>query len=361
MDRTASEICSDALRFYSNMGSPQYATDRNKRAQAERFLNEVADEAWSKAPVEQRFQDFSISLTAGVGTVPAGFAGDGQKAIVYISGQPQVQVHYRAPSVVLALLQSQPQTSSYATYYCLHGQTALGLQQVITWPTVTGTMLVKEAPRKVPAMVDCPCPPEVVLDTGGVVTAGNHRVCVTFERAIADLVSGTDGGFESAVVLSTGTSKVLLTDVPVSPHREILARAVWMTKVLSAGVNQAAPFYHVGYITDNITTTYTANVADASLTVQLRTPAQAITGPEQFPSNAIDSILFRGLVFRLAGSYGDLRGDAFRQEWERAVTRYWAENAGGRNEVHRFVPFPGGPRGGRGGGFDRGRLRGIIS
>jgi uncharacterized phiE125 gp8 family phage protein len=101
----------------------------------------------------------------------------------------------------------------------------------------------------------------------GNVDVGTHRYCLTFVTADGE----TQAGDESNVVTVTVSTnaRVALTEIPTGGAL-VTARKLYRTK---AGLNV---FYLLATIADNTTTTYTDNIADASLGAEV--PTENTTG-----------------------------------------------------------------------------------
>ena len=93
----------------------------------------------------------------------------------------------------------------------------------------------------------------------GNVDNGDHIYKITFVNEAGETELGTAS---NTVTVSDNTTngQVNLTDIPVSPSSSVTSRKIYRTK---AG---GTDYYLVDTISDNTTTTYTDNTADASLT-----------------------------------------------------------------------------------------------
>lgn len=96
-------------------------------------------------------------------------------------------------------------------------------------------------------------PTAALSATAGVVTAGDHRVKVSYKTASGE----TNMSNASAIVAADGTHKISVTAIPVGPTG-VLTKGIYMTK---AG---GSTYYHVADIA-NATTSYSINTADAAL------------------------------------------------------------------------------------------------
>ena len=95
-----------------------------------------------------------------------------------------------------------------------------------------------------------------LIETSGNVDEGTHKYRITFVNADGE----TELGDESNTVTTDSTHKqVSLTSIPTSSSYSVTARKIYRTK---AG---GSDYYYLATINDNTTTTYTDNIADASL------------------------------------------------------------------------------------------------
>jgi len=119
-----------------------------------------------------------------------------------------------------------------------------------------------------------PTAPSVAVNAITGVLNGNYQYAVSFITGYANSSGGvtdqgnTSGGTASATV-SPATQQVNLTNIPVGPQG-VTARNLYRTK---AG---GTTFYFLQQIADNVTTSWTDNVADASITVVM--PSTNTTG-----------------------------------------------------------------------------------
>lgn len=341
MPLTTGEAISAVLRYYAAAGGAgagaQWSTDAELRAKAEFMLNELAAEAWTWAPWYFKLGDSTVAVTSGLGysaALPSNFSSFGTQGQVIISGQT-LPLTYMPPDELLVRQQDSTRVA-LPSYYTLHNSV------IYLYPINSAalTLLLKSYSTKTPDMVDCPVAPTIALSTTGAVTDGAHKVIVTFEQAL-DYSAGTEGVFESnSVTVASTNDNIIVSGIPVSTSRSVVARGLWMTKATNANT-----FYLFGGIPDNITTT--DNIAtdqpsftgDASLITALRTPANAVTGMERFPSDFHYSVMFEGLKAKWMGALGDMREGEFWQRWYQNVRRMWADQQQGQNMLRAFPVY----------------------
>jgi hypothetical protein len=96
-------------------------------------------------------------------------------------------------------------------------------------------------------------------EVAGNVDAGAHTYKITFVSSSGETTLGT----VSNSVTNDGTNQqVELSDIPISISNAITARRIYRNKAAGGSFN----WYYLDEITDNTTTTYTDNTADADLT-----------------------------------------------------------------------------------------------
>lgn len=101
------------------------------------------------------------------------------------------------------------------------------------------------------------CTAALITTSTGNVNAGTHSYMITFMNASGE----TECSVASNVITADATHKqVALTNIATSSSGSITSRKIYRTK---AG---GSDYYYLGTIANNTTTTFTDNVADASLT-----------------------------------------------------------------------------------------------
>ena len=325
---TTAELITAGLSYFSSAGNPSIASDLEARKRAHFFLTKVANRVDNAAPHWWRLTDSSVVLTAGAGTMPADFAHAGDKLQVFISGSLFSEVRYRPPDEVKSRILNSPQTGT-PTIYTLSGKTALGLPQILCWPTDSSTLLLKNYVRRMTELIDAPLQPHTAEGAVGLPN-GAYTYVVTNVTAAGE----TEGGVVSA------SRTVALKQISVSAIRTFWGRTVTSRKLYRTTAG-GTTHKLVATISDNLTTTYTDNIADGALGASAPLPAAAITGLEYFPEAFHDSALFDGLVYLLSRSQGDGRTIEFDAKWEKSVQRMWEEYKQGRNVVHAMPAFPG--------------------
>lgn len=335
---TFGEAITSALRFRQNPGSDLIGTDVELRAKAAYFGTLIAKRAYTLAPYWWRNGDGTVSVSAGVGTMPADFGTMGTQGQVYVQGQP-ILVNYLPPDDLKALIKANASIATIPYYWTLSGKTVAGLAQILTYPVATCTLELKAYVRRCPDLIDFPTPP-TTADGGG---AGNlngtgYLWSVTYVHPFGE----TEGGTLSVTALSLASRTAALTFIPVSPIRAVTGRKIYRNA--SGGIQLKL----AGTISDNLTASFTDNLADGSLGVNVPTPASgAVSGLELFPEDFHEEIFVEGIVNQFLRAHGDLREQTFTKEWEGRVKAMWANQKQGQNVPQGMPPF------GRGGGSSR--------
>lgn len=327
---TTGELLDAGLQYYLNQGSPGVVEDRAQRQRAHFWLEKVVDKLWNSAPYWYRKGDGNVTLTAGVGTMPADFSRIGTQGLVFLQGQLYRPLTYKPPDWMKFQVQNNPQQGTPWTY-SLYGQTALGRPQIYCWPQDNSTLEVKVYDKLRQELVDKPLAPNATLNAVAGNLTGVYSYVVTFVTALGE----TEGGFVSQDV-TTAAQRVNLTDIPTWWGRTVTSRKIYRTA--GGGLQHKL----LTTIADNLTTTFADNVLDAGLGADVPLPAAAITGLQQYPEDFHRSAIYDGLVFLLAKGAGDGRERVFFAEWERAVQRQWEEHQQGQDSIGAFPAYPGG-------------------
>lgn len=330
---TTGEMLDAGLFYYLNQGSPVVVQDPAQRQRAHFWLEKVVDKLWNSAPYWFRKADGQVTLTNGVGTMPADFSRIGTQGQIYLQGQRYRPLAYKAPDWIKFQIQNNTQAGE-PWAYSLYGQTALGRPQIQCWPRDNSVLDVLVYDKLRQELVDKPGAPNATLNAVAGNLTGVYSYVVTFVTAAGE----TEGGFVSQNV-TTAAEQVNLTAIPTWWGRTVTARRIYRTE--GGGLQHKL----LTTINDNLTTTFADNVLDASLGADVPLPAAAVTGLQQNPEDFHRAAIFDGLVFHLAKGAGDGRERVFYAEWERSVQRQWEEIQQGQQEINAFPAFPGGVSG----------------
>jgi hypothetical protein len=321
------------LSYFSNTGSATIVSNLDQRKRTHFFLTKVANRVYDSAPHWWKLGDSTVVLTSGVGTMPADFAHFGTEGLVFVQGQLYSPVRYRAPDWVKFQIQNNPQPG-IPVAYTLYGRTSVGLPKILCWPQDNSTLVLTSYVKRMPELIDAP------LQCVGTstITVGLPNGVYTYKTTNVTASGESEGGDISASVTSA-LKQITVTSIRTWWGKTVTSRKLYRT------VNGGTQHKLVTTIADNTTTSYTDNIADGSLGVDIPTNATAVTGLEVFPESFHDSAIFDGLVYLLAKVKGDGREVQFDAKWETGVRRMWEEYSQGQNEVKAFPAFPGFPTG----------------
>lgn len=332
MSLTTGEQITSGLKWYLNQGSPVVVEDRDWREKAWFLYSKVARRVWNSAPYWFRKANGVVTLTNGVGDMPADFSRIGTQGQIYIQGSLYRVLTYKPPDWILFQIENSPQTGTpwyYTLYVVDSAKQAAGTDQILCWPSDNSTLNVQGYDRKLVEMIDAPTACNPTVGAAGALT-GTYTYKVTFVTARGE----TEGGTTSAPV-TVASQNISVDDIPTWWGRNVTSRKLYRT---AAGGSQHKL---VTTIVDNTTTSYTDSTLDGALGADVPTVASSVSGTEVFPDEFHDSTLWEGLVYLLARSQGDNRDVDFKLEWDRAVQRMWEEIQQGQNQINAFPPFPG--------------------
>lgn len=326
---TVGEAITSAYKFYQNAGSDLIYSDSDLREKALFFLRMRAKRAYTLAPYWWKHGDGTVTITNGVGTLPADFATFGTEGGVFVQNQPW-PLAYLPPDDLKAMLQGNAQVVSVPSHYTLDGKTAAGLLKIKTYPLANCVLDLKAYDKRCPDLVDFPIPPVSAAGAAGLLDGTGYTWRVTFVHPLGE----TEGGTVSTPSLALALLKGELTSIPVSPVHAVTARNIYRNA--SAGIQHKL----VGTISDNLTTTFSDNVADGSLGANVPTAASgAISGLELFPEDFHEEIFVKGIATDFARPQGDVREVTFGKEWELAVKAMWANQKQGQNQPKGMPRF----------------------
>jgi len=330
---TEGELIDAGLQFYLNQGSSSVLQDEDQRKKAWFYSKQTGKRLWMSAPYQFRKADGVVSLTNGVGPLPSDFNAMGTQGQVYIQGQLYRPLSYKPPDWIKFQIQNSPQNGTpwaYSLYAETPSVQAQGLQEIVCWPQDNSVLDVLVYDRKMFELIDHPLAPNAVLN----VSAGNVNGPVSYVVTFVTARGETEGGFVSQTVVPT-SQQVDLSAIPTWWGRTVTSRKIYRTD--AGGVQHKL----LTTLSDNLTTTFTDNIADGSLGADVPLPAVSVSGLEIFPEDFHESAMYEGLQYYLGRGQGDNRDGRFFQEWTRAVQRQWEEIQQGQNVINAFPAFPG--------------------
>lgn len=330
---TTAEMITAGLSYYLNSGSASTVSDLQQRKRAHFFLTKVANRVWDSAPHWWKLGDGSVTLAAGVGTLPVDFSHFGEKGLVFVTGQQYRPLSYRAPEWLKFQLSNNIQYG-LPQAYSLYGRTAAGLPKLLCWPIDNSTLSLTSYVKRVPELIDAPLAPYAV----GTAVVGLPTGAYTYKMTNVTASGESEGGDISPSV-TVALKQITVSSLNLWWGKTVTSRKLYRT---AAGGTQHKL---VTTIANNTATTFTDNVADGALGADIPTSLTSVSGMEVFPENFHDSAIYDGLSYLLAKSQGDGREIAFDAKWEAGVLRMWEVMQQGLNEVKAFPAFPGFPSG----------------
>ena len=263
--------------------------------------------------------------------MPADFGSFSTNGGIYIQGQSKRGgLTYKAPRAMAEIQKIHPNRRGYPELYTLEGMTSAGLRKITVWPTpdVATVLELTRYAKVTPRIVDKPHRP-TAADSG---SAGNPNGAYTYQIAFVTADGETEGGIVSESV-TVDTNQITLTDIATDDMWVATSRKIYRTE---AG---GAQHKLVATLSDNVTTTYTDDVADGSLGDDVLTPVTAVSGTFQFPEDFHLTLLLEGLKARLKHSKGDLRDAKGMSDWRDEVKRFWGVQKQGQNTVRGVRPY----------------------
>lgn len=333
MRLTAGLIVDFAIQ-HQEQQNPSALNSLRLREKARALLVELSNFAWTAAPYWWRESEggtVSLSANDPVGTMPSDFSHFSTQGHPYIQGEGnRGPLRYRQPHALTDLRKRYPDRRSIPELYTLEGRTSAGLAKIVVWPT-PGVATVLELTRyaKVtPRIIDKPTRP-AAADSG---SAGNPNGAYTYQVTFETADGETEGGIVSNS-LTVVSKAIALTGIPTDPMWMATARKLYRTE---AGGEEHKL---VGTVSDNVTTTFTDDIADGALGAAVPTPLTAVSGVEQFPEDFHLTLLLEGLKARLKHSKGDLRDAKGMEDWRREVGRLWMVHQQGQNQAKAVRPY----------------------
>lgn len=323
---TTGEMVTAIIDYYVNQGGAD-ATNADLRKKVVHHLKAIVKRIWTAYPWSFRIGSGTVVVTSGVGTMPADLMSLGPSCLVTKVGTTH-ELRYRIPQDLFRSLAMDTGTSDLPTHYTVANQTVLGLPKLYIYRTNAAalTLNVTNYQRRAPVPVDYPSAPTAAIGATGLITGTSLKWRITFVTADGE----TEGGDVSNAITLT-TQKGTITGIPVSPERAVTSRKVYR-------LDPATETYKLsGTIADNQTTTYTDNVATASLGAVVPGVSTAVTGIEQLPADWHETLIFDWLRARVMSAQGDLRDAGTDAQGMRDLRALWADL---KPEVAGVVRFP---------------------
>lgn len=282
-------LIDDTIRFALSIEDADGDTVR-RRARILQFAQEIWDDVWLHFPWTWKKTSASVSISSGVGSLPADFGEIGRDGAVYSGTNellpvPDQQIH--------EYVQWGGGREEYT--YTVRGMAASGALQIRVATTAAQTLTVYYE-RRPPELQDIPATGVQPVSGGGIIANGEYTYRITFVNSDGE----TEAGVISADVTTTGTQQVQLYNIPFGPPGTT-ARKIYRTAV--NGVSH----YLLTTIADNTTFVYNDNIADASLGVAAPVVNTTLYGLERIPSTYHKRVMVPGLRYKVLEDIVDER------------------------------------------------------
>jgi hypothetical protein len=353
---TVREAVDAVLRDTKHMGNastdPEYSTWAQRGAL---FLQQGIEYTWDYDDWDFKMTSASLSVSANAGRVEASanINIEGPHGGLYVSGQ-QREIVWIPARELFAERELLARSGSYPELYTVAQQSSSYLPYLYfdrtTHDAFTGVhYYLKTRPTVDYVPIPGACSDALAGGGAGNVENGVHSYKVTFVTAQGETEAGTvsDG---VTVVDKTVNGKVALTAIPTATYviksTTAVIPAVTSRKIYRTTAG-GSTYLLLATLSDNTTTTYTDNIADASLGAAA--PSTDSTGDalKQIPSESHRSLLLEFLRYMLRENVGDQRAEVANFPlFTTALQRMKTQRTFGLQEVERF-----GDRGAYAGGW----------
>jgi len=324
---TTGELISAVVNFYLSQGGND-ALAPNTRKKAEFHLQALGNKAWAEAPWHFKRTSATIAVSAGAGTFdfPANYSGIGTRGVLFVPAENR-ELSYKTADAMARLRNLSPSTGT-SRCWAFQDQSALGIKGGLLYPINSGalSLSLQNYDRRPPIMVDRPVKPSAVAGAAGALT-GTYTYRQTFVSADGE----TEGSPVSASV--TVAAKKITVTLAVSPNPKVTSRKLYRT--VDGGTQEKL----VATVSDNVTTTYSDEIADGSLGANVPTNATAVTGLELFPAGYHESVFYDGLMARLMKNQGDTRDIESDADFMKGIRLMWVNFKEDRNRVVRLPRY----------------------
>lgn len=324
---TTGELISAVVNFYLSQGGND-ALAPNARKKAEFHLQALGNKAWAEAPWHFKRTSASIAVLAAAGEFdfPANYSGIGTRGVLFVPSERR-ELAYRTADAIARQRNLTPLTG-VSTCWGFQDQSAIGIKGGLLYPINSGamTLQLENYDRRPPIIVDRPVKPSAVAGAAGALT-GTYTYRQTYVTADGE----TEGSPVSASI--TVTAKAITVTVNVSPNPKVTSRKLYRT--VTGGTQEKL----VTTLSDNVTTTYSDEIADGSLGANVPTNATAVTGLELFPAGYHESVFYDGLMARLMKNQGDTRDVEADQDFMKGIRSMWVNFKEDRNRVVRLPRY----------------------
>ncbi len=290
----------------------------------------------------------TLAVTANLGRIagPSDISIEGPNGGIFVNDQQQ-EIKWISARELFQIRELEARSGGYPEFYTVAEQTSTYLPYIyfdreshdaftgnIYYLKTRPTLNYVKAPGAATAALAAPAAP-------GNVENGTHSYKVTFVTAGGE----TEGGTTSNVVTVTDKTvngQISLTAIPVaslstgvSTPSLVTSRKLYRT---AAGGTQHKL---LATLSDNTTTTYTDNIADASLTTNVPTTDTTGEDLKKFPSEYHRSVLLPGLIWRLRANVKDPNAAEEFQLFTTALARMSERRIFGLQEDERVRGYSG--------------------
>lgn len=293
-----------------------------RRARVLQFGQEIFDEVWLYYPWSWKKTSASVSVSAaGVGSLPADFGEIGRDGNVYAGSNLMTAVPDQA---IHSYVQWGGGAEEYT--YSVRGIDAAGTLQIRVSTSAAQTVTVYYEKRS-PELVDIAAPAVEAISGGAVIGNGTFSYKVTFVTAEGE----SEGGLVSEdVTTAGGTQRVSITDIPIGPAGTT-SRKIYRTA--NGGVTHKL----LTTIANNTATTFTDDIADASLGADVPTTNTTLWGLERIPATYHNRVLIPGLRWKVLEDIGDDRAKTTFKAYESGL-QWMAVRERPRREAAQRMP-----------------------
>lgn len=331
---TTGQLIDLELKHHVNAG----AIDVNSATQRERALEltqETAEQVWVESDWDFKKKTTTLSLTSATDAVdaPSDFDTFGEGGGLYITvGSASYELEYQSPADLFARREYNTGSTGCPEAYTIAQQdTDYNVQIIFDRVADTTYSLRAYYDSTCPQLMDRPLAPSVATAApGGLGIEGDYIYLVVFVAADG---SESQAGTASATISPSGGGgfgqDVVVTNIP-------LGNATVVTRKLYRTHDGGSDYFLLHEFTDdNTTTTFTDDILDGSLTEAL-TASQVADSLSRFPRDFHRNVLLKGVIARLAASYGDGRKAEFDADFERALGQVKARRQHGLETLERI-------------------------
>lgn len=300
------------------------------------FLQQGVEYVWDFDDWDFKYKTGSLTVTANTGRVeaPTDMSIEGPHGGFYISGQRR-EIEWIPGRELFAIRELEARSGDYPEYYTVQEQTTdfrpflyfdrsthLGFTGTLYYLRTRPDLLYVTAPGAATS---------ALAGAGaGLLSNGAYTYKVTFVTATGETEGGTTSNTTTVTDFSVN-GKINLTAIPVSTVSGVTSRKLYRTV---AGGSQHKL---LATLSDNTTTTYQDNIADASLGANVPTTDTSGDDLKKIPQEYHRGVLLEWLRYALRENVGDQKAEANNFPlFTTALARMRTQRVYGLHEVNRF-------------------------